>query len=369
MAEDKTFKLRYVGERYSGARLPVNMLSDLPAFRDLLVSFAKDQWKARHPDRQRVPKGFDASLTLDLTTIEPGSALPNLVWSREVAQASLPGFEDELAEIVEASYSDIIGLFEGVAAGQDTPDLSPDKLRALDKFGAGLRADEKIELTSVTGGNVVFLDVERRKRLIISGRDTYSIRVTGIGTLASNSMYGHVIIRTERGDISIPVDPQEIIDDFDGSLDQSVQYDVLVEVDHGEHIRKVLDVFDVGVVDASIEAGMLRSQERFAEIGRLQEGWLDGIGAAIDAAALQSAQKFVHARIVHAASMKIYPNEGAGVLIELEASGWDMSLEFAANGSVQMYGIEVDGDDELEPQAFAYVGEQLLAAFDAKVRR
>jgi len=213
------------------------------------------------------------------------------------------------------------------------------------------------------------LDVERRKRLIISGRDTYSIRLTGIGTLASNSMYGYVLICTERGDILIPVDPQEIIDDFDGSLDQSVQYDVLVEVDHGEHIRKVLDVFDVGVVDASIEAGMLRSQERFAEIGRLQEGWLDGIGAAIEAAALQSAQKFVHARIVHAASMKIYPNEGAGVLIELEASGWDMSLEFAANGSVQMYGIEVDGDDELEPQAFAYVGEQLLAAFDAKVRR
>lgn len=368
MAEDKTFKLRYVGERYEGARLPVNVLSDLPAFRDLLVSFAKDEWKARHPDRQRVPKGFDASLTLDLTTIEEGSARPNLVWSRDVAQATLPGFEDELEEIVEASYADIIELFEGVAAGLDTPELSPEKLRALDKFGAGLRADEQIELKPRASENVVFLDVERRKRLITSVRDTYSVRLTGIGTLASNSVYGHVIIRTERGDISIPVDPQEIIDNFDGSLDQSVQYDVLVEVDRGENIRKVLDVFDVGVVDASIESGVLRSRERLAEIGRLQPGWLDGQCTAIDNAALLSAQEFVQARIMHAGSMKIYPNEGAGILIELEASGWDMSLEFAPNGSVEMYGIEVDGDDELEPQIFPNVGEQLLAAFDAKVR-
>lgn len=368
MAEDKTFKLRYVGARYAGARLPVNVLSDLPAFRDLLVSFAKDEWKARHPDRQRVPKGFDASLTLDLTTIEEGSALPNLVWSREVAQETLPGFEDELEEIVEASYSDIVQLFEVVAAGGDAPELSPEKLRALDKFGAGLRADERIELTPVAGGNVVYLDVERRKRLITSVRDTYNVRLAGIGTLASNSVYGHVIIRTDRGDISIPVDPQEIIDEFDGSLDQSVQYDVLVEVDRGEHIRKVLEVFDVAVVDASIEAGMVRASERLAEIGRLKAGWLDGEGAAIQNSALESAKQFIKSRVVLASSMNIYPNEGAGVLIEIAAGGWDMSLEFAPDGSVELYGIEVDGDDEMEPESFAEVGEQLLAAFDAKVQ-
>lgn len=368
MAEDKTFKLRYVGARYAGARLPVNVLSDLPAFRDLLVSYAKDEWKARHPDRQRVPKGFDASLTLDLTTIEEGSALPNLVWSREVAQETLPGFEDELEEIVEASYSDIVELFEVVAAGGDAPELSPEKLRALDKFGAGLRADERIELTPVAGGNVVFLDVERRKRLITSVRDTYNVRLAGIGALASNSVYGHVIIRTDRGDISIPVDPQEIIDEFDGSLDQSVQYDVLVEVDRGEHIRKVLEVFDVAVVDASIEAGMVRATERLAEIGRLQAGWLDGEGAAIQNSALESAQQFIKSRVVLASSMNIYPNEVAGVLIEIAAGGWDMSLEFAPDGSVELYGIEVDGDDEMEPELFAEVGEKLLAAFDAKVQ-
>lgn len=367
MADDKTFKLRYVGIRFTGARMPVNVLSDLPAFRDLLVSFARDEWKKRHPERKRVPKGFDASLTLDLAQIEEGSAKPNLVWSRDVAQQTLPGFEDELAEIVEDSYTEIVRLFQGAAGDQAALELSPDKLRALDKFGAGLRSDERIELTPVTGDNVVYLDLERRKRLITSVRDTYNVRLTGVGTLASNSVYGHVIIRTENGDISVPIDPEEIKQNFDGSLDQPVQYDIMVEMDRSERIRNVVDVFDVAVVDASLEAAMSRSYERLNELSRMKAGWLDGEGSPIEEAALRSAQQFISKRAVLVGAMRIYPNEGAGVLIELESGGWDMSLEFAPNGSIEIYGIEVDGADEMEPQTFNGVSDELLAAFDGKV--
>lgn len=369
MDDNKTFKLRYVGSRFTGARMPLNVLSDLPAFRDLLVSFARDEWKERHPERKRVPKGFDASLTLDLTQIEDGSALPNLVWSRDVAQQTLPGFEDELAEIVEEAYVDIVQLFKGAANGQAAPELSPDKLRALDKFGAGLLPNERIELTPITGGNVVYLDLERRKRLITSVRETYNVRLTGVGTLASNSVYGHVIIRTDNGDISVPIDPEEIKQNFDGSLDQTVQYDIMVEMDRSEHIRNVVDVFDVAVVDASLEAAMTRSYERLVELSQLKTGWLDGEGDAIDETALHLARQFISKRALLAGAMRIYPNESAGILIELVTGGWDMSLEFASNGSVEIYGIEIDGTDEMEPQTFNGVNDELLTTFDRKVRR
>lgn len=56
--EEKSFRLRYVGSRFDNARLPVDVLSDLPAFRDLLAAFAKDEWLSLNSDRQRVPKGF-----------------------------------------------------------------------------------------------------------------------------------------------------------------------------------------------------------------------------------------------------------------------------------------------------------------------
>ena len=335
MADEKTFKLRYVGSRFSGARLPVNVLPDLQAFRDLLVSFAKDEWKSRHPDRQRVPKGFDASLSFDLTAIEDGSAVPNIVWNRDVAQATLPGFEDELASVVDASYAEIINLFESAGNFVSTDELSSEKLRALDKFGASLQDGEKIELGKTSGGNVVFLDLERRKRLITANRETYNYRLTGVGKLASNSVYGQIIVRTELGDISVPIDPEEIIQDFDGSLDQDVQYDILVELDRLDNVRKVIEVFDVTVVDASIEAEIFKCRQRLEEIAKLSSGWHDGDGVGSDSRAIAIASEFINRRPTLSPLLKLYPNEHGGVLVELEQSGWDISIELFPDGKVE----------------------------------
>jgi len=111
-----------------------------------------------------------------------------------------------------------------------------------------------------------------------------------------------------------------------------------------------------------------RAYERLDELAHLKHGWLDGQGAVINEKARHTARSFITARASLADTMKIYPNEGGGVLIELLAGGWDMSLEFAADGSIDLYGIEVDGEDEMEPLTFADLDESLLAAFDAKVR-
>ena len=370
MADEKTFKLRYVGPRFAGARLPVNVLSDLPAFRDLLVSFAKDEWKKLHPERQRVPKGFDASLSFDLTMIEEGSAVPNIVWNRTEAQANLPGFEDELEQVVDASYRDIVQLFDAAGGADDIGELSAEKIRALDKFGSGLQGGEQIEVGHSKTGNVVYLDAARRKRLITSVRETYNTRFSGVGKLASNSVYGLIIVRAENGqDISIPVDPEEILRDFDGSLDQDIQYDVMVELDQNDVVRKVVEVFDVAVVDASIEAGMLRCRDRLAEIGTLRDGWHDGTGSAIKRNAIGAAEQFMRLRSFCSPIVKIYPDETGGVLLELEQNGWDISIEFAPNGSVEIYGIEAEGDGELEPMTFEAVNDEFLAEFDKRIGR
>jgi hypothetical protein len=369
MLDEKTFKLRYVGARFAGARLPVNVLPDLQAFRDLLVSFAKEEWKERHPDRQRVPKGFDASLTFDLTIIEDGSAVPNIVWNRDVAQATLPGFEDELASVVDASYLDVLKLFESAGGVGPIKDLSAEKVRALDKFGSALIDGEKIEFGRGISGNVIYLDLERRKRLITSQRDTYNHRYSGIGTLASNSVYGQIIIRTGLGDISVPIDPQEIIDEFDGSLDQEVQFDILVELDSSDTVRKVIDVYDVMLVDDGVEAAMHKCQLRLSDISKLSAGWRDGEGNATVASTVTMAREFIEKRSSVAPNLKLYPNDQGGVLAELEQGGWDISVEFLADGSVEMYGIETNGEGDFDPIAFASLSDDFFARFDKKIGR
>lgn len=370
MPHEKIFQLRYVGARFDGGRLPVSVLMDLPAFRDLLVSFAKDEWKKLHPHRKRVPKGFDASLSFDLVTIGDGSAIPKLLWNRGSAQANLPGFEDELEQVVEVSRQNVIRLFDTDDSLAPLSELSSEKVSALDKFGAGLHEGERIEIGYNVTGQIVYLDVDRRKRLITSVRETYQTRLTGVGKLTSNSVYGHVIIRTEGGqDISVPIDPQVILKEFDGSLDQDVQYDIMVELDQSDSVRRVVDVFGVSVVDASIEAGLLRCQDRLSELRALETGWRDGEGLQPSVNALEAADQLIKARPTLAADVRIYPEDTGGILMELVSNGWDLSLEFAPDGSVEIYGIEVDGPREFESVRFRDVGTELLAELDERIGR
>ena len=368
--EPTIFSLHYKGSRFRNARLPVEVLSDLPAFRDLLVSYAKDEWRRRHEERERVPKGFDKSFAFDLITIEDGSAIPKLEWNRNSAQVNLPGFADEIEEIVESAYGDVVALIEGQSGRVSA--LNSEKIRALNRFGAGLRDDEKIEMPDRASDKVVSLDAYRRKELITGARETYQTRFEGVGELVGthikNKNEGSVTVRTaEHGEITIPVDPLQIREEFDGSLEQDVQFELLVELDSQDHLRRVADVFEIVVVDNELDAALSQCRKRLNEIKSLDAGWHDGLGLQIASEALKAANSFLSMRTSYCASFRLYPTEAGGVLIDFEHDGWDYSIEFSHVGGVEMYGIEIDGSGELEPEEFDYVDDAFLSAFDSRM--
>ena len=364
------FSLHYKGSRFRNARLPVEVLSDLPAFRDLLVSYAKDEWRRRHAERARVPKGFDKSLAFDLITIENGSAIPKLEWNRDSAQVNLPGFADEIEEIVEFAYGDVVALIAGQSGRVSA--LSSEKVRALNRFGAGLRDNERIEIPDRSSGVVVSLDALRRKQLITGARETYQTRFEGIGELIGTHIRsgyeGVVTIRTtEHGDISVPVDPLQIREEFDGSLEQDVQFELLVELDSQDHFRRVADVFDIAVVDNELSAALAKSRKRLDEIRALDTGWHDGSGLQITDSALKAAEALLVKRTAFCAIFRIFPTEAGGILIDYESGGWDYSVEFSASGAAELYGVEIDGSGDLEPKGFDFIDDEFLAAFDHTV--
>jgi hypothetical protein len=378
MTEDKDIpnielgiRLRYVGRRFDRARLPLEVLADLPAFRDLLVAYAKQEWRKVNSGRQRVPKGFDKSLSFDLTAIEDGSAVPQLQWDRVAAQSYLPGFASELEEIVDLSFSNVVRLIDDAGRGKFPKVLASEHVRALNKFGSTLRDDERIEFLGRQGrdGNVVYLDGARRKSLITKVRETYESRFEGTGTLvgifANDDPQGYIEVNTDcHGLIKIPLDRERVVTDFDGNIRSLVQFDLQIELDNADKFRSLVEVHALVLIDERIEADLDRCKNRLNDIKNLNDGWDDDGGRAINPSAVDSASSFLVRRPHFCSAYRIFPTAVGGVLFEFESNGWDLSLEFAPGGSVEFFGIEIDGDGELQPASFHSVGDDLIAEFD-----
>jgi hypothetical protein len=366
VGEDKSFVLRYVGSRFNGARLPLDVLSDLPAFRDLLVSYAKDGWRKRHEGRERLPKGFDKSISFDLVAIEEGSAMPKLNWSRKVAQEMLPGFVDELEALVSNSYADIVSLVDGAGQNKFPRTLSSEHVRALNKLGSGLLDGERIEFQNSVGqdSKVVFLDAYRRRALITRVRETYQARFEGVGKLRGLHEDGSVKVSTNvHGELTIAIDGARIKDEFDGNIGADVQFSLQIELDNNDKFRSVKDVFEIEIIDSSLSNGLLR----LAELSKLQIGWLNGDGAAPTHEAVVVAQKFLNLRPDLSSAFRIYPTVEGGILFEFEINGWDLSAEIQSNGQIQLLGVQLDGSKDFKPELFTDMDLSFKSALDKLV--
>jgi hypothetical protein len=70
-------------------------------------------------------------------------------------------------------------------------------------------------------------------------------------------------------------------------------------------------------------------QERFEELARLQDGWLDGTGFRITEAALAAAKVLAEER----KPVRVYPTEGGGILVENNTDSWEID----PNGTIERF--------------------------------
>jgi|HubBroStandDraft_1064217.scaffolds.fasta_scaffold22214_3 hypothetical protein len=372
MTEPRSFQLRYVGARFEGHRLPLDVLPDLSAFRDLLVSYVKAEWRAAHADRERLPKGFEKSIAFDLVGIKDGSAVPQLQWDRDTAQLLLPDFKDELESLVDNAYDKVLTLIDGANVPVGAVELTSENIRALNRFGSSLLADEKIEFLESRGddGNVVYLDTSRRKRLITRGRDSYQTRFEDIGTLLGSVINpagteGTITINTsEYGPIDVPVSPERVREDFDGSIEADVQFRLMIELGSDDSFRGVVEVYDVDVIDAKVVADLAICRDRIASLRTLNDGWNNGSGKPPTPAAALTASRLIARKPAMAGTYSIFPTEIGGLLFEFSRKGWDFSIEIGPAGLVEIYGTETVGDKEMETDALDASSHEFASEFE-----
>lgn len=123
--------------------MPVEALPELPAYRDIVLAVAKALYQAQNPQRQRLPKGFEASFRLVLEGVASGSTLP--VISRVFEDAAAPPSEPPLADLFDSARDLVERGIAAAASGLQLPDeLGREVLARFNAFGRSLAEDESI---------------------------------------------------------------------------------------------------------------------------------------------------------------------------------------------------------------------------------
>lgn len=371
--ENRIFSLHYFGKRFKNNRIPVESLTDLSAFRDLLLSFAKDSWRLRHEDRKKLPKNFDKELQLFLFDIKDGSAIPQLEWQRNRQQEQLFPITDEVDDVVEEAYNNVINLF--ASAEQEPQIIDAEKVRALNRFGAALREGERIELTSRDhGAKIVKFDSAIRKNLITHSRSVYEQRIdgiaqiTGLNSPAEIEKKSYVIADSHKyGSISIPVDRMQLYEEFEGNLNCNIQFEILAELDSNDRIRSVLDVYELFVTSEKNTSPLYLAFKNLDKIANLQRGWHDGDGVAPSNISVEKARSFLNETSSLSLDVLTFPTESGGVLIDFTVDEWDYSVEVSHDGVFEIYGISDNEIDELIPTYFQ-ITKELVEFIVARIR-
>ncbi len=175
--------LVFHGKRFNGAQMPLEVLPELAAYRELVLAIAKSLHQSRHPERQRLPKGFESGFRLVLQGVGEGSAVPMI---SRVTDLLFPD-EDYFAQardLVERAV-------EAAANDNDLPAaLSKDLIARFNSFGRTLGDDEWITVgkPGVLGGATYNRQV--RRRLILHAQGTYEDEVDLVGEVRATDKDG-----------------------------------------------------------------------------------------------------------------------------------------------------------------------------------
>jgi hypothetical protein len=153
---------KFAGGRFDDHGVDVDVLPDLVAYKNILIETAKELWRSKHPERQRLPKNFEDSLSLKFYAIQPGSAAIPLFREVEAPESFFPREPDELDAAVEV----VTDTIEAVGEDRSLPDALPKNVIPLfENYGKTLRPDERIELKPATRSKITRYSSKERERL------------------------------------------------------------------------------------------------------------------------------------------------------------------------------------------------------------
>ena len=320
---------RLVGDRFTGHSIPLEVLKDLSVLEELIVEVAKWHYRRENPERKRIPKGFANEVSLKVTEIGDGSAIPKIVLS--IATVTNTLFPIDHRDYFEKAKESIVSAIDAAEKHQSVTGILTDShLAYFDRVGRSLREGESLELNHPDRARPARLNKATRRYLTLAATSLqgYTDEVSLRGSIceADQRKERFQLQLIDRSVIGAPIQSEHletILDAFRGFksgvrviIDGVARYDRrgrLDELESVEHIN-LLDAMDVGA--------------RLDEFRLLKDGWFDGKGVApkpdgLDWLADQLDSNYSD----QLPSPFLYPTGEGGVQAEWSLGDWEASLD------------------------------------------
>jgi len=180
-----TFK----GGRFDDHGIDIDVLPELIAYKAILLETAKELWRKKNPDRQRLPKNFEDSLSLKFYKILPASAAVPIMREIDVEEGlfSFEPLPDELDDAVILVSDSIESVFHSKPIPQDFP---KNVIPLFSDYGKTLRPGERIELKAAKKDSNVSYSQKERAALVQLLQTGYEDYVDLVGEIRAADLDG-----------------------------------------------------------------------------------------------------------------------------------------------------------------------------------
>jgi hypothetical protein len=187
VSEKQVAVLRFNGPRFEDHGLDVDVLTEIVAYKRLLQEATKEIWRRKRPERERLPKGFDAGIILKFFTLQPGSTGVPLMRQFAATPAPQLMFDDELDEAACLLEHTIRAAEKGEVAPGDLPrSIIP----FFGELGKSLRDDEFLLISAGTRVEAARYDRVVKKRILAWSTTLYTDVVDFTGEVRAIDLDG-----------------------------------------------------------------------------------------------------------------------------------------------------------------------------------
>lgn len=336
------FSPRLVGRRFEDHTIPLDILRDLSALGDFLLDVAKSKYLDDHPERVRTPKGFFDGVSIRLSGVDEGSAIPRMeLFVPDDADL----FQLPAEEYLNKARQSIVSAVAAAEAGEDASKfLSPKLLCYFNKFGRGLQGDEYFELSSNDGDFRAHLNKAVRHKLILASEsDGYTEEVCLRGAVPEVDQQKMTFELQLATGVRVPVamEMQHLQTVLEASNEyksrfSKVSVSGVAKYGRNNRLESVIEIEQVGLLESNDPL------VRLDELRVLKSGWLDGQGSVPSKSQFDYLEAFFDALSRRGVpNPYIYPTSDGGVQAEW---GDVMTAEFVmAKNQLEIYA----GDDEV----------------------